>query len=191
MSTQRMFSSYAIGIRIVFLSLFSAAVLITVISHHYAKPQTQHGQRDSAAGLNKNPTRRNEIIAELIPFTNSTLINQAAESVRKYVNNYRAQKCPDQVQFSRLDRIMYTQGSYGVNGSHRYAMELVLDNASAFFAVVEHNTSSTKSQVTNETFAVISNIPGPCDEAILDQLAVSVTGPTCSFFLIILSTPWT
>jgi hypothetical protein len=104
----------------------------------------------------------------------------AAEAARLSLNAQRKLKCPTtqtSKKFSEITKINYAKASLTPDGGWKYTLEIIIDNKSVFFAIVNHISNITYKPADNVAeFELQSIVPEPCNQHPSDQLAVSFRG---------------
>ncbi len=98
------------------------------------------------------------------------LVIQAAEAVRNAFNTQRKTACASLGYFNARGDIQYAKKADESNGTTLYTLEIVFGDSAVFAQVVLLPSN------LNAKFQLISSIPGPCEDGVREQLAVSALG---------------
>ena len=143
----------------------------------------------NAAFGNKNkyvPTATDTDPLENVPIDDPD-VELAAEALRINFNSARLANCPATQPYSTPGTIKYAKKGLSADGKSQYRLEVVF-GSDAVFARIAHLPEShqvidptTQAQLgdtdnLNGRFVLMSSTPGPCDNAIGEQIAVSETG---------------
>ena len=113
---------------------------------------------------------------------------RAAEALRIAFNSQRRQNCPALRPYDQPGKIKYAKRGMGDEGLGIYKIEVVFSDNDVVLGRVGHLPRSQQlvdpeaQAALNDTrnldgrFELLSSVPGPCDNGIPEQLAVSATG---------------
>jgi hypothetical protein len=97
-------------------------------------------------------------------------IMQAEKAIRTAFNIERNKSCASKNMSDVQGEILYARKEMALNGTVLYTLEVNFNDEVVFARVaMQPGTVDTH-------FQLISSIPGPCDDELLDQLAVSELG---------------
>ena len=114
-------------------------------------------------------------------------VELAAEALRINFNSARLAGCPATQPYSAPGAIRYARRGMSADGKSQYRLEVVF-GSDAVFARIAHLPEgrqvidpTTQAQLDdsdnlNGRFVLMTSTPGPCDDAVGEQLAVSATG---------------
>jgi hypothetical protein len=143
----------------------------------------------NAAFGNKNkyiPTAADTDSLEMAPVDDSS-VQRAAEALRININSVRLAQCPATQPYDAPGTVKYAKKGMSSAGKGQYRLEVVY-GSDVVFARIAHLPRSQQvidpgtqarlhdSENLNGRFVLMSITPGPCDNAVAEQLAVTVTG---------------
>lgn len=112
---------------------------------------------------------------------------RAAEALRININSARLAKCPEKKPYEEEGKIEYAKKGLTAQGKSQYRMEVVFGTDAVLGRiahlprseqVVDPGTQAALNDTENLNgrFVLMSITPGPCDDAVEEQLAVSASG---------------
>jgi hypothetical protein len=132
------------------------------------------------------PTATDSEPVEIVPVDDFHAL-RAAEALRMNFNAARLANCPATRSYDEPGKIQYAKRGMVGNGLSQYKLEVVFGN-DVIFARLAHLDESAQTvdpstlMALNDTdnlngrFQLMSSIPGPCEDAVPEQLAISVAG---------------
>ena len=111
----------------------------------------------------------------------------AAEALRLNINAYRVANCPERQSYDDSGKIIYAKKGLAGGGKSQYRLEVVFGTDVVLARLAHLDESSqminpTLQATLNDTnnlagtYSLASVTPGPCDDAIGEQLAVTASG---------------
>jgi hypothetical protein len=128
---------------------------------------------------------------QVLPVDNP-LVVRAAEALRISINSQRRLNCPALHAYDEPGVIKYAKRGIVASGGGQYRLEVVFGNDVVFGRVVHLPKNRQLIDPTAQTalddpsnldgrFELLSSVPGPCDDGVPEQLAVSAEGESASF----------
>ena len=125
-------------------------------------------------------------LMETVP-TDDPDVLRAAEALRINVNAARLHNCPATKSYDEPGMVEYAKRGMVGDGKSQYKLEVVFGNDVVFAHLAhlgwrEQTVDPSSLMALNDTdnlngrFKLMSSTPGPCEDAVPEQLAVSVAG---------------
>ena len=138
---------------------------------------------------NKNgyiPSQTETDSLDVIPVDDPSVV-RAAEALRIAFNSRRRLTCPALHSFDEPGTVKYAKRGLAAGGKSQYRLEVVFGNDVVLARLahlpksqqtVDPTAQATLDDPTNldGRFELVSSVPGPCDDGVPEQLAVSATG---------------
>jgi hypothetical protein len=161
-------------------TLISTAIAVTMIAFARNKTHDLHTDLFTTDSLGPYNTSRRAVASlyeqdsvdrdSVFVSVADPLVIQAAEAVRNAFNAQRTASCASLGYFNARGATQYAKKAYESNGTTLYTLEIVFGDSAVFARVaLQPKSSGTR-------FQLIFSIPGPCEDGVREQLAVSALG---------------